>query len=53
MSSTLEGLQFPVQPDTQKPSTTRTGKEIIAEALSVCIKLNIVLSFTVMVNVIY
>ena len=35
MSSSLEGLQFPVQPDTQKPSTTRTGKEIIAEALSI------------------
>ncbi|EET82968.1 hypothetical protein ACE5JW_01370 [Acinetobacter radioresistens] len=34
MSNPLEGLQFPVQEGSNKPSTTRTGKEIIAEALS-------------------
>ncbi len=35
MSSALDGLQFPVQPNTQKPSTSQTGKEILAEALSI------------------
>ena len=34
MSSPIEGLQFPVNPATQKPSTSQTGKAIISEALS-------------------
>ena len=34
MSTSLDGLQFPVQEDTHKVSTSRTGQEIIAEALS-------------------
>ena len=34
MSSSIEGLQFPVNPATQKPSTSHTGKAIISEALS-------------------
>ncbi|WP_130803201.1 hypothetical protein [Acinetobacter ihumii] len=34
MSSSIEGLQFPVNPATQKPSTSQTGKAIISEALS-------------------
>lgn len=34
MSHALDGLQFPIDPKTQKPSSTKIGKEIIAEALS-------------------
>ena len=34
MSSSLEGLQFPISPAHQKPSTSKTGREIIAEALA-------------------
>lgn len=34
MSSSNEGLQFPVDPETKKPSTSKTGKAIISEALS-------------------
>mgnify|MGYP003582256221 FL=1 len=34
MSSSIEGLQFPIDPDTQKSSSSNIGKEIIAEALS-------------------
>ncbi len=35
MSSSNDGLQFPLQSDTQKISTSETGKAIIAEALSI------------------
>ncbi|MFW2098228.1 hypothetical protein ACG9ZL_18750 [Acinetobacter sp. ULE_I057] len=34
MSSSIDGLQFPVHPKTQKSSSSQVGKEIIAEALS-------------------
>lgn len=34
MSHALDGLQFPIDAKTQKPSSTHVGKEIIAEALS-------------------
>ena len=34
MTSSLEGLQFPVNAKTNKVSTSRTGKEILAAALS-------------------
>ena len=34
MSNPLDGLQFPIYSKTQKVSTSRTGKEIIAEALA-------------------
>ena len=34
MSNPIDGLQFPTYPKTQKVSTSRTGKEIIAEALA-------------------
>ena len=34
MSSSLEGLQFPISPSHQKPSTSKTGREIISEALA-------------------
>jgi hypothetical protein len=34
MSHALDGLQFPIDPNTQKPSSSKVGKEIIAEALS-------------------
>lgn len=33
-SSNLDGLQFPIQAPHNKPSTSKTGREIIAEALS-------------------
>ena len=35
MSTSLDGLQFPINPSSNKPSTSQTGKEIIAEALSI------------------
>ncbi|MCT8090477.1 MULTISPECIES: hypothetical protein [unclassified Acinetobacter] len=35
MSTSLNGLQFPINPHSKKASTTQTGKEIIAEALSI------------------
>lgn len=35
MSSSLDGLQFPVDPETHKTSTSQTGKDIVAEALSI------------------
>ena len=34
MSNALDGLQFPIQSHTNKPSTSRTGHQIIAKALS-------------------
>ncbi|WP_297427882.1 hypothetical protein [uncultured Acinetobacter sp.] len=34
MSHALDGLQFPLDPKSQKPSSSKVGKEIIAEALS-------------------
>lgn len=34
MSNTLDGLQFPIQSPNQKPSSSKTGQAIIAEALS-------------------
>jgi hypothetical protein len=34
MSHGLDGLQFPLDPNTQKPSSSKVGKEIVAEALS-------------------
>lgn len=34
MSSTLDGLQFPIKNPNTKPSTSKIGREIIAEALS-------------------
>jgi hypothetical protein len=34
MSSSLEGLQFPTTASQQKPSTSKVGREIIAEALA-------------------
>lgn len=34
MSDALDGIQFPLNPNTQKPSSSQVGKEIIAEALS-------------------
>ncbi len=34
MSHPLDGLQFPIDEKTQKPSSTQVGKDIIAEALS-------------------
>lgn len=34
MSSSIEGLQFPISSATQKPSSSKTGREIIAEALA-------------------
>lgn len=34
MSNALDGLQFPIQSHTNKPSTSRTGQQIIAKALS-------------------
>ena len=34
MSSSTEGLQFPISASNQKPSTSKTGREIIAEALA-------------------
>ena len=34
MTSSLEGLQFPIHPKTNKASTSQTGKEILATALS-------------------
>lgn len=34
MSSPIDGLQFPIDPETQKSSSSHVGKEIIAEALS-------------------
>lgn len=34
MSHALDGLQFPIDAKTQKPSSSKVGKEIIAEALS-------------------
>lgn len=34
MSNSLDGLQFPIDAETQKSSSSRVGKEIIAEALS-------------------
>lgn len=34
MSHALDGLQFPIDPKTQKPSSSHVGKAIIAEALS-------------------
>ncbi len=34
MSTSLNGLQFPINPHSKRASTTQTGKEIIAEALS-------------------
>ena len=34
MSHALDGLQFPIDPHSQKPSSSKVGKEIIAEALS-------------------
>ena len=35
MSTSLDGLQFPINPNSNKASTSQTGKEIIAEALSI------------------
>lgn len=35
MSTSLDGLQFPINPSSNKPSSSQTGKEIIAEALSI------------------
>lgn len=35
MSTSFDGLQFPINPSNNKASTSQTGKEIIAEALSV------------------
>lgn len=35
MSISLDGLQFPINPNSKKASSSQTGKEIIAEALSV------------------
>lgn len=34
MSNSLDGLQFPIQASTQKPSTSKTGQVILSEALS-------------------
>jgi hypothetical protein len=34
MTSSLEGLQFPIYPETKKASTSKTGKKILAAALS-------------------
>ena len=34
MSNSLDGLQFPFSPHTQKPSTSHVGKQILAEALT-------------------
>ena len=34
MSSSIDGLQFPSPTQKQKPSTSKTGREIIAEALA-------------------
>lgn len=34
MSSSSDGLQFPIDPATQKSSSSNVGKEIVAEALS-------------------
>ena len=34
MSHSIDGLQFPIHPATQKPSTSRTGQQILSEALS-------------------
>lgn len=34
MSNTLDGLQFPLDPNTQKASTSHTGRAILSEALS-------------------
>ena len=35
MSTSLDGLQFPINSASNKASTSQTGKEIIAEALSI------------------
>lgn len=35
MPNSLDGLQFPLNETTQKPSTSHTGKAIISEALSI------------------
>lgn len=35
MSTSLNGLQFPINATSKKASTSQTGKEIIAEALSI------------------
>ncbi|KAF5276921.1 hypothetical protein FQR65_LT16146 [Abscondita terminalis] len=40
MSSSNEGLQFTVHPETQKSSSSQVGKEIIAEALSLVDNIN-------------
>jgi hypothetical protein len=40
MSSSNEGLQFTVHPETQKSSSSQIGKEIIAEALSLVDNIN-------------
>ena len=34
MSTSYDGLQFPIHPENHKPSTSGTGKQIIAEALA-------------------
>ena len=34
MSTSFDGLQFPIHPGKHKPSTSSTGKQIIAEALA-------------------
>ena len=34
MSNSIDGLQFPIDPATQKSSSSNVGKEIVAEALS-------------------
>lgn len=34
MSTSYDGLQFPIHPENHKPSTSSTGKQIIAEALA-------------------
>ncbi len=34
MSSSIDGLQFPISSNQHKPSTSKTGREIIAEALA-------------------
>ena len=33
MSTSYDGLQFPIHPENHKPSTSSTGKQIIAEAI--------------------
>ena len=34
MSNPIDGLQFPLDPHSKKSSSSQTGKNIIAEALS-------------------